>query len=284
MARLPGWLSFLRPLVAKGRISALKALGLYELRNLVGTRGGISSATDLLVIRLSDRISTIESQVNWRLYGLPSRVCNVKLEQAQLLSGSGDVEDALVRLNQLCDKAFESIPSSIFPENGCDNIFVFEGLSAEMTAFSKLFTNANRATIIEDDSELFHAIRKPSEKFIAHTHAHIDRLMVPAQSALARLGEPEFDFIWFSSVFERLTPIQIQIAFSRAQLALKPNACCAGFFVDYMLTDQGAYWLDPRRLRPLSRQFLSATAAQAGLKIEFIPTSRADTFYFKCKK
>lgn len=278
MAKLPPVLRFLRPLIHRTRIILLKALGLSELRNLVGTRGGVNSPIDLLLVRLSDRLSLLESQVNWRLYGLPARVCNIKLEQAQLLAGAGDVERALEALSARLTG--EQISTAVLPKlSGDSRVFVV--LGREWTTLKELL-NSSQMVLIHDANDLFFETDK---NLYSHISGTSEVLEVGAVNSMARLQQPEFDLIWFSSLFERVTPLQMEVALSRACGALRPGACCSGFFVDYSKTDTGEYWADPRRLRPLTRTAFEIFARAAGFeKIEFAEGERKDLCYFKCIK
>lgn len=280
MARLPRVFNFMRPFIAKFRINVLKFLGLYELRNFVGTRGGINSPIDMLMVRMSDRLSVLESQVNWRLYGMPARVCNIKLEQTRLLAGSGDVEKALNELKIIGGNSKVTFPDSIIPSS-FSNVILFEG--DETDELISKFVNCESLIVVEDESDLFFPIKNQSKKMTRGKG--VETLTVPFSSALARLNHPEFEFVWFSSFIERITPIQAQIAFMRTYNSLHQKGIFSGCFVDYSLADVGSYWLDPRRLRPITREFVKAVAVKSGFStVEFLTSDKNDVIFFKCVK
>ena len=240
-----------------------KILGVEKPRSLVEQLSAFSpqSLVDEQMMLYRDRLAVVESHVNWRLYGIPAETHNIKLEQAALFSRSGEVEWAL-------EKFRKNLKSSSPPviENIADvqSVFMFPGdENLEWTYFQSVFRKSPNITVIEDDSDLYRTGAHPTIK----EQNNIQVLSVTAGDAAARLVDPEFDFVWLSSVVERLTPLQSQILLKRAFSALIPNGICAGYFEEYSLTNAGMYWADVRRVRPLTSEFMHLLAKNAGFRI-----------------
>ena len=103
MSVLPNRDSFLRLIIHKIRRLLWKFLSEISPQNLVNEQ----------IISYRDRLALLESQVNWRLYGIPAQNHNIKLEQAQLFSGSGEVEWALEKFRKNL-KFFETLKTHRF--------------------------------------------------------------------------------------------------------------------------------------------------------------------------
>ena len=250
MSVLPNRVPFLRLIIHKIRRLLWKILSEISPQNLV----------DEQIMSYRDRLALLESHVNWRLYGIPAQIHNIKLEQAQLVSGSGEVEWALEKFRKNL-KIFS--PPVI--DNICDaeSVFMFPGdENLELTYFQTIFSKSPRITVIEDKSDLF----RSGEHQDIIEQKNVQILTVNAAEAAVRLTTSEFDFVWLSSVVERLTPLQSQILLKRAFNALMPNGMCAGYFEEYSLTNAGLYWADVRRVRPLTSEFINLIARNAGFK------------------
>ena len=94
MSVLPNRVPFLRLIIHKIRRLLWKILSEISPQNLV----------DEQIMSYRDRLALLESHVNWRLYGIPAQNHNIKLEQANLFSGSGEVEWALKELRKNVSK------------------------------------------------------------------------------------------------------------------------------------------------------------------------------------
>ena len=118
MAKLPTKLSFMRPLIFSLRKIFWKILGASDTVATMRQIGPFPPPTpvDNRMMRLWERLNILESHINWRLHGLPPRIVNVKLEQAGLLAGSGEVEGALEIFKQ------HSLKTPQFPDHLCKKI------------------------------------------------------------------------------------------------------------------------------------------------------------------
>ena len=251
MSVLPNRVPFLRLIIHKVRRLLWKILSEISPQNLV----------DEQIMSYRDRLTLLESHINWRLYGIPTKIHNIKLEQAQLFSGSGEVEWALEKFRKnlkiFSPPVLENIPD-------VESVFMFPGdENLELTYFKTIFSKSPRITVIEDKSDLFRSGEHQNIK----EQKNLQVLIVNAAEAAARLATSEFDFVWLSSVVERLTPLQSQILLKRASSALIPNGICAGYFEEYSLTNAGMYWADVRRVRPLTSEFIHLLAKNAGFRI-----------------
>ena len=251
MSVLPNRVPFLRLIIHKVRRLLWKILSEISPQNLV----------DEQIMSYRDRLALLESHVNWRLYGIPTQNHNIKLEQAQLFSGSGEVEWALEKFRKNIKKFSPPVIENI---SDVESVFMFPGDdNMELAYFKTIFSKSPRITVIEDKSDLF----RSGEHQDIIEQKNIQVLIVNATEAAARLTTSEFDFVWLSSVVERLTPLQSQILLKRAFNALIPSGICAGYFEEYSLTNAGMYWSDVRRIRPLTSEFVLLLAKNAGFRI-----------------
>ena len=242
MAKLPRQLSFARPLIFFIRRIIWKFLGASDTAAIIEeiTLFPRSQPVDNRMAALWERLNILESHINWRLHGLPPRLVNIKLEQASLLAGSGEIEAALETF-----KKHYPIPPSI-PElminivSQAKSIFMFPGdNNHEWNAVRKHLLSDAKVTIIDDTSDLF---RYNDDNELVESE-QVTVLRSSAIDASARLVKQEFDLIWISSIIERLTPIQAMIMLSRASSALSPG----GSFTGMILSQKNEVsWLDPR--------------------------------------
>ncbi len=242
MAKIPKQLSFARPLIFFIRKIIWKILGATDAAAIIEeiTLFPRSKPVDHRMLALWERLNILESHVNWRLHGLPSRLVNLKLEQAKLLAGSGEIETALETFKKYCP-----IPPPL-PEllikivSEAKSIFMFPGdNNNEWNAIrSHLQPNA-KVTIIDDTSDL---LRYNDDNELVENE-QLTVLRSSAIDASARLIKQEFDFIWISSILERVTPIQAMIILKRSRSALSQGGAFAG-----MISPQNKEltWPDPR--------------------------------------
>ena len=231
MAKLPEKLSFFRHPIFIARKVFWKILGAHNTAHTIRKIGPFppQKPVDNGVMRLWERLNILESHVNWRLHGLPPRLVNVKLEQAGLFAGSGEVEEALEIFKQHCP------PSPSFPDfliekvSKARSIFMFPGdNNQEWKMILPLLHPDAKVTLIDDTSDLFRY--KEDTEIVESEKMQI--LRSSAIDASARLIEIEFDFIWFSTTLQRLTPVQAMILLKRSQKSLKPGGVCAGIITD----------------------------------------------------
>ena len=279
MAKLPKRLSFVRPLIYFIRRIFWKILG--------ATDSGIieeislfprSKPVDHRMMALWERLSILESHVNWRLHGLPPRLVNVKLEQAGLLAGSGEIEATLETFKQHCP-----LPPP-FPEflikkvSESRSIFMFPGdNNHEWNAIlSHLHSDAN-VTLIDDTSDLFRY--KEDNELVESERVNV--LRSSAIDASGRLIKQEFDLIWISSILERLTPIQAMIILKRSQSALLPGGSFAGMITTL---NKEVIWPDPRWVQQFNRKQIESLFQYSGLNsVKFESLGDYELFHFQQK-
>ena len=260
MAKLPEKLSFFRRPIFIARKVFWKILGAHNTAHTIRKIGPYppQKPVDNGVMRLWERLNILESHINWRLHGLPPRLVNVKLEQAGLLAGSGDVEAALEIFKQ-------HIPSSpSFPDfliekiSKSRSIFMFPGdNNQEWKLILPLMHSDVKITLIDDTSDLFRY--KEDTEFVESEKMKIIRSS--AIDASARFVESEFDFIWLSTTVQRLTPIQSMILLKRSQKSLLKGGVCAGIITD---PAKKTSWPDPRWLHPFSQKQLESLIQYSG--------------------
>ena len=258
-----------------------KILGVEQPRGLVEQLSAFSpqSLVDEQMMVYRDRLALMESHVNWRLYGMPAKIHNVKLEQAALISASGEVEWALETFRNNSKKPPQPILDNIA---NVQSAFIFPGdENVEWDYFQDIFNQTPNITIIEDTSDLYRTGAHPTIK----EQNNVQVLSVTAGDVTARLADPEFDLVWLSSVLERVTPIQAQILLKHAFNALRPEGVCAGVFEEYTYTNAGLYWMDVRRIRPITSEYINFLAKNAGfqnIKIkQHSPSSTRFTYQLK---
>ena len=261
MARLSEKLSIIRPLILFVRKLIWKILGAYNTSDVIRKIGPFPppEPVDNGMIRIWDRLNILESHVNWRLHGLPPRLVNVKLEQAGLLAGSGEMEEVLEILKQ------NSLATPEFPEflvnkiSGARSIFMFPGdNNQEWNAVQPLLHSDAKVILIDDTSDLF---RYKEDNELSEN----ERVKVLRSSAIdcsARLVEPEFDLIWISSILQRLTPLQAMIILKRSQSALVKEGVCAGMITS---PNKESSWPDPRWEHPFNLQQIESLIKYSGL-------------------
>jgi len=242
MAKLPKQLSFARPLIFFIRKIIWKILGAGDTGAIIEEINHFprSQSIDHRMVALWERLNILESNVNWRLHGLPPRLVNVKLEQAKLLSGSGEIEIALETFKQNCPFPPSFPESFIKIVSQAQSIFILPGdNNQEWNVFRSHLHSNTKVTIIDDTSDL---LRYNVDNELVENE-QITVLRSSAIDASARLINQEFNLIWISSLLERVTPIQAMIMIRRSLSALSPGGSFAG-----MISSQSKEktWPDPR--------------------------------------
>ena len=277
MAKLPEKLSLIRPLILFVRKVIWKILGAYNTSDVIRKIGPFPppEPVDNGMIRIWDRLNILESHVNWRLHGLPPRLVNVKLEQAGLLAGSGEMEEVLEILKQ------NSLVTPEFPEflvnkiSRARSIFMFPGdNNQEWNAVQPLLHSDAKVTIIDDTSDLF--CYKENDELVENEQVKV--LRSSAIDCSARLVEPEFDLIWISSILQRLTPLQAMIILKRSQSALVKEGVCAGMISSL---NKEASWPDPRWVHPFNLKQIESLIKYSGLNaVKFQSWGDFELFHF----
>jgi hypothetical protein len=266
MAKLPEQLSFARPLIHRTRKIIWKVLGASDTDGIIEeiTLFPRSKPIDNRMMGLLERLNILESHINWRLHGLPPRLVNVKLEQAALLAGSGEIEDAIETFKQHCPVP-PPLPKFLLKKfSEARSIFMFPGDNNQEwnSIRSHLRSDAN-ITLIDDTSDLF---RYEDDNVLVESD-RVNVLRLSAIDASARLVNQEFDLIWISSILQRLTPIQAMIILKRSQSALLQGGLCAGMI---NTLDKEASWPDPRWRHPYNIKELQSLVQYSGLNsVEF---------------
>ena len=277
MARLSEKLSIIRPLILFVRKLIWKILGAYNTSDVIRKIGPFPppEPVDNGMIRIWDRLNILESHVNWRLHGLPPRLVNVKLEQAGLLAGSGEMEEVIEILKQ------NSLVTPEFPEflvnkiSRARAIFMFPGdNNQEWNAVQPLLHSDAKVTIIDDTSDLFRY--KENDELVENEQVKV--LRSSAIDCSARLVEPEFDLIWISSILQRLTPLQAMIILKRSQSALVKEGVCAGMISSL---NKEASWPDPRWVHPFNLKQIESLIKYSGLNsVKFQSWDDFELFHF----
>ncbi len=221
------------------------------------------------IFSIVDRIAVLESQINWRIYGLPARIENIKLEQAAILAGSGDVESALELLSKSAlTPSLEIITASIKSISAHSAAIFGSSVPNETNFIYDELKEKASLLLIRDSANLFN--ESWALNLSAQTQMGCALVEVSLASTAALFSPDKFDFIWFSNILERLTPIQTQILVQKASKSLLKDGLIAGYFLNYDCCDHGLYWQDPRRLRPMTQVSVEAFFKAVGFtEIQF---------------
>ncbi len=262
MAKLPRKLSFARPLIFFIRKIIWKILGASDTGAIIEEINHFprSQSVDHRMVALWERLNILESHVNWRLHGLPPRLENVKLEQAKLLAGSGEIESALDTFKQHCPipPRFPESYTKIFSQ--ARSIFMFPGDNNHEWKEARSHLNSDsKVTIIDDTSDL---LRYNDDSELVENNK-VTVLRSSAIDASARLIKQEFDLIWISSILERVTPIQAMILLRRSQTALMRGGTLAGMM---SLHKKETIWPDPRLMNQFNIKQIDLLFQYSGIK------------------
>lgn len=261
------WITPIKPMVAPW-VKRSRALA----RRLTGLQQELDERLATLENRLSvltDRVGIAETIVQWRLHGIPKRMENLKLEEAPLLAGAGDVERALKTLSSLTDENSASSGINGLPES-VSKALVFAGDRNEEYREIRARYPSAHLWVVDDEGDLFRT--SPHLRIAENDLTRSLRVREPSAAAL--LAGERWDLVWLSSALERLSPVQTTVLLQRAAASRAQGGVVAGYFADFARLDPGAYFADPRRLRPLSVTFVGSIARACGFEhVEFEPES-----------
>jgi len=278
MAKLPKTLSFVRPLIFLIRRIFWKILGASDTGGIIEEINFFprSKPVDHRMNAIWERLNILESHVNWRLHGLPPRLVNVKLEQASLLAGSGEIEAALETFKRHCP-ILPPLPELLIKIiSEARSIFLFPGdRNQELNAVRSHLHSDAKVTIIDDTSDL---LRYNDDNELVENE-QVTVLRSSAIDASARLIKQEFDLIWISSILERLTPIQAMIILKRSQSALSPEGIFAGMISSFK---KEVIWPDPRWLNQFNLKQIESLFQYSGIEsVKFESWGDYKLFYVK---
>lgn len=238
MTRLPKHLRFLRSLIHKVR------------RVILGPDWNRSADSGTAIAAL-DRLALLESQVNWRLLGLPARLENLKMERLPLLADGTLAQDALGRLRES-----ESLPINIIKDAFAKTNGAICAVGSWSKSENEIVSKCKVKVAIIDPTDVMSCSEASLTGDII--------LKVSLIDAAARWTRPEFDCIWLSNSIERLTPLQQQVLFLKAHEGLNSGGYVAGYFADHARCDAGAYWANPNRLRPITKMLIERISMGTG--------------------
>ena len=278
MAKLPEKLSFIRRPIFIARKVFWKILGAHNTAHTIRKIGPFPppKPVDNGVMRLWGRLNILESHVNWRLHGLPPRLVNVKLEQAGLFAGSGEVEKALETF-KLHAPVPPPLPDFLIKKiSEARSIFMFPGDNNQEWLAIQPHVNAKaHVTLIDDTSDLFRC----EEDIVLVEGEKVQILRTSAIDSSGRFIEAEFDFIWFSSTLQRLTPIQAMIFLKRSKSALLSGGSSAGMISSL---NKEASWPDPRWGHPFNLKQIESLIQYSGLdSVKFQSWGDFELFHFQ---
>ena len=278
MAKLPKTLSFVRPLIFLIRRIFWKILGASDTAGIIEEINFFprSKPVDHRMNAIWERLNILESHVNWRLHGLPPRLVNVKLEQASLLAGSGEIEAALETFKRHCP-ILPPLPELLIKIiSEARSIFLFPGdRNQELNAVRSHLHSDAKVTIIDDTSDL---LRYNDDNELVENE-QVTVLRSSAIDASARLIKQEFDLIWISSILERLTPIQAMIILKRSKSGLLPGGSFAGMISSL---NKEEIWPDPRWIRKFNLKQIESLFQYSGLNsVKFESLGDYELFHFQ---
>lgn len=223
----------LRSIHKKLRQISLNFLGINELvtHNLL-----VGPAVDVPVgeafQRLMDRICILESHVNWRLYGLPATVGNIKLEQTGILANALELEQLIEKLSGLCVNANEhQIATTLGIKFGPQSLLVASG--------GLKSGNRQNCDVVLDTEDLFLSTYEP-----AFRDSQTKSFIAPVLTVLAASSEKSYESVWLSNICERVHPLKAILILKHAARVVKQGGVVAG----YISTPANAS-VDPRILK-----------------------------------
>lgn len=274
---------FLKPIADVFRKIIFRLLGVPDWQNRYQTtelhvRDLLNNYNDLVhkVVVQSDRVGIVESILNWRLYGLPSKIINIKLEQLQQTTGYNEIEWAISQFQTTQPFINYSILDNIL-DSSLSKILLFPG---DNNGDYKYILNKcpnSLKYIIEDSSDLYryknvHKIDETDIQKILHTSG---------TNYLGLFSTNDWNLIWLSNVLERLTPVQTLVLLKKAVQSISSNGKLIGYFLDYEESDSTEYFIDIRRIRPLNKNTIQYYFSLCGInKIELISESNQKGRYF----
>jgi hypothetical protein len=242
-----------RPWIAKFRYFSWSLLGLnHFMRSPSLEAGGAPQAAIAGQMHmLTDRLAILESIVNWRLYGLPARVENIKLEEARILAGSGEVEDSLAFLAEhdavvITDPVLSAVLAAA-PAQVASFFGVGFSAHSECQLLVQLAGRAQRSWIVDDPTNLLRSKEIPESLRQAASVVEVSVL-----DAMPLIEKVNFDVLYFSDALNRLTPIQQVILLRKVCECLRPSSVALFVVHEFSSESASQYWIDPRRLRPLN--------------------------------
>jgi len=233
MARLPSSIAFLRPLLHKIRNMArtflgLDATGAYALPGHFSVELPIGETFQ----RVMDRICLLESQVNWRLYGMPAAVGNVKLEQAGILANGLELENLIAHLAKLNareneEKLFSDWLENLKTKSVMQRIVVACSYSLVNSSTFQQAVNQykNQIWFVVDVDDLY----LPAYESFIPKDANV--LRAPLISVLAGLGNEELSGAWLSDAHIRMHPLKWLLVLQQTERALSPKGKACGLSI-----------------------------------------------------
>jgi hypothetical protein len=182
--------------------------------------------------RVMDRICLLESQVNWRLYGMPAAVGNVKLEQAGILANGLELENLVAHLAKLNareneEKHFSDWLESLKKQNVIQRVVVVCSYSlVNSGAFQQAVTQyKNQIWFVADVEDLY----LPAYEALIPRDANV--LRAPLVSVLAGLGNEELTGAWLSDAHIRMHPLKWLLVLQQLERALSPKGKARGLSI-----------------------------------------------------
>jgi hypothetical protein len=193
------------------------------LRHLKAGSQGQRFSTELPVgeafARVMDRICLLESHVNWRIHGLPPKLCNLRLEELAILNSKLDLQKALKTLSislerkQECS-ALELFLSRVFLDN-CGKsrsvlIVVSLNLAKNLEVLSKKATEMGiQINWILDTDDLFIGEYEPL--FAQNAKCIKTNLLSYVQAQNQKI----FSAVWLSDWLYRQSPLKALVTLQK---------------------------------------------------------------------
>ncbi len=193
--------------------------------------------------RMIDRICLLESQLNWRMHGLPSSFANVKLEQLGSLLGKEEIQDLLRKSQETQDATAQVqwFEKANFSENsivaGSPILFAKQN--------EKILANMSKASLVCDPEDILSVLWfKDLPKTWRCVHTDI-------LTFLLSLEDSSSDLIWLGDALTRLSPLKALLVLKHAYRVLKSNGKMSGLVHGQSITSQISYTFNWQSLRAI---------------------------------
>lgn len=195
---------------------------------------------DARMERMIDRICLLESQVNWRMHGLPAPFANVKLEHLGSLLGQDEIRDLLKKSQDLRDS---TALLTWFEKENFSTKSIVVGSPALFGKNEKILTVLSQLTLICDPEDIMSVLWFKNVPKTWRCCLHTDIL-----TFLLGVDDSSSDIIWLGDALNRLSPLKALLVIKHAYRVLQKNGKMGGLRHSQNIISQFDYHFDWKSL------------------------------------